>query len=49
VSPWFSVFLQLFALGTGASLLAADWLVRPPEEVKADDLRPFIPRRKVLR
>jgi uncharacterized protein YyaL (SSP411 family) len=36
---------------TAEYALAADWLVRPPEEVKAGtlDLRPFIPRRKVLR
>jgi uncharacterized protein YyaL (SSP411 family) len=36
---------------TAEYALAADWVVRPPEEVKAgpDGLRSFVPRRKVLR
>jgi uncharacterized protein YyaL (SSP411 family) len=34
---------------TAEYAVAADWMVRPPEEVKAGDLRPFAPRRKVVR
>ena len=34
---------------TAEYALAADWIVRPPEEVDPGDLRPFVPRRKVKR
>lgn len=36
---------------TAEYAIAADWMVRPPEEVNAgsQDLRPFVPRRRVMR
>jgi hypothetical protein len=45
----FPDFMDGYGHDTAEYALAADRLVRPPEEVRPADLRSFVPRRRVLR
>ncbi len=45
----FPDFLDGYGHDTAEYALAADWLVRPPEEVRPGDLRRYVPRRRVVR
>ena len=45
----FPDFLDGYGHDTAEYALAADWLVRPPVDVRPSDLRGYVPRRRVVR